>query len=139
MVSRLESSFPDISEALINAEIEKKELAALRGCEYAVSETGLKEECIDYCLGVLRGHNKKSENMEMLLEKCAGELDEEYFRLDELGSSSSLDYFSKARAAFSLSYALKGNQDSLLEAIYESLIALDDSAVLERELQGILS
>ena len=74
-----------------------------------------------------KGGAIQSAGISSIAEQVASMFDDKYFLAQQKAASDSLLYFSRARAASSIAFAIAKNPE---EAIYEALIATDDIATI---------
>ena len=133
---RLDSISPELAESFRNATPAQRRKATLAACALVVSQVGLEGEGVAAVLEHLRHGGKVDHDLFRKIESLAVRLDDEYLRLDEEGDEAKrpevLRFFSKARAASALGFALSEDPGQLHEAIYEALAAVDDATEVIR-------
>jgi len=134
MNSRLDSAFPELANAFRRASASKRYNATRIACELAIAESRLDADLLSGPLIALRRGEVPASTHREHMEAMAAELDREYLKLaseeDEIKNRESLRFFSKARAASALAFALTGDAEQLDEALYEAIMAFDDPSVL---------
>lgn len=141
-VFRLDSLAPVVAELFRQAASSKRREAVHVACEQAVAAAGLTAPEVSEALAVLRGAGTADLSLRGRLESLAARFDDEYFQLEEDGGAAqkqqALHYFSKARATSALAFALTADDTQLHEAIYESIVALDEPGELVRLIERTL-
>lgn len=141
---RLDSVSPRLAASFRQAPPAKRRRAARLACEIAVSSIGLSDREIVLALEMLRSEAPIPAPLRLKIESLAAHLDEEYFRLDKEAEENdgdkaeAISYFSKARAASAVMFALSNDDGQLHEAIYEAIAALDDPSGLVSSVEEAL-
>jgi hypothetical protein len=139
MISRLESTYPGLAAALKRADLARQRKAVAGACFKVVSESGLSGRVVESALQALTGFANVSDEDRNSIRKLADDLDESYFKLEEVGDPAHIAMFSQARAASSLAFALGLDAESFGEALYEATSALDEPAPLIESISRQLS
>lgn len=127
MPSRLGSIAPDIEAILSTAQLSTAVTTALRVAKWVVGVTGAECEELDTAVATANAS---------LAHLLAQTLDERYFSLQEIDEPKSIEFFSRARAASAIAYALEGNP---AESLYEAISATDDLPVTREFFSGTIA
>lgn len=131
-ISRLESLLPRLADSFRNADPFKQRKAVIDATVFAVSHAGLEGHEVTAATEIIRDAvGEKKSALKAQLERLVGKFDDQYFELvdldDENSKVTALHAFSKARAASALAFALSEEPDHLQEALYEAILAMNDS------------
>jgi len=123
---RLDAISASLAGAYREANDDQRQHAALAACVVAVTQAGLQGAEVDAALAILRHEAGEQPDVRPELDRLAGQLDEEYFKLTEAADAitpEALVFFRKARAAAALAFALSPDSRQLHEALYEAIAA----------------
>lgn len=144
-MTRLETLSPDLAGTLQRASAAKQRAASLAASEFAIARAKVEHPLVQRALEKVRRAGVLTPEDKAELDALAGQLDEEYFALQEAaeeGRASTEDYmrmFGQARAVAALAFA--GGEDALqaaTEAIYEAAATTDDKEELAALIQSAL-
>ena len=139
---RLDSVSTIAAERFRRASSYKRRKAVLVACIYVASSVDLATPEVAEALSVLRESSVSHGSLRQRLEETAAGIDEQYFQLDESGDPvkkrEALVLFSRARVDTALAFSLSDDDGQIHDAIYETLIALEDPAELVRLVEGAL-
>jgi type I site-specific restriction endonuclease len=136
---------PALTEKFRAASPDRRRAAALAACEAAVRATRIEDERVARALAQLRAAVHRAivaidPRLRADVEQLSALLDDESFAQEERGrASDDRDYFSQARAAAAVAYALSGDSEELHEAIYEALHSVDDTSEIVRGVETALN
>lgn len=140
--NRLDSSNPQLAEALRRASDLQRREATRVACERAASATEANGPEVAAAILAFRAGKAPGPRLREDLEAAAARLDEEYFRLEEQGpvaaKAEALRLFSKARATSAFAFAMSTDPGELHDAIYEALAAVDDPRDIIRPVEAAL-
>lgn len=119
MPARLASTYPDVQQALDAVIPSKKMEVATRIVLWAANEAGLHTADIVVAL---------SKNDPVLFDELIADMEEQQFRLFELGDERHLAFFNKARAYNASAWLVRGVPH---EAIYESIFSTEKTLVAD--------
>jgi hypothetical protein len=139
---RLSSVSPTLAERFRGAPTGIRRQAALVACEIAVSSVGLRDKEILLALEALRSGTPLDSALRGQVERLAASFDDEYLRLeeeeDEGKKAEVLSFFSRARAASAIMFALSDDAGQLHETIYEAITSLENPAELVQSVETVL-
>ena len=139
---RLDSVSPTLAESFRRAPTAKRRKAARLACEIAASSVGLHDKEVLLALEALRSDAPVAPAVPEQLERLATSFDDAYLGIEDQGDEAkkpeALRFFSKARAASAVMFALSNDAAQLHEAIYEAIAALEDPAELVRSVAAVL-
>ena len=134
---RLESAAKDVAAKLLAASPTQQRAASLVACQLALRAAPIEASIVSESLAQLQQHAIFPQQRVAELQDLAGQLDKEYFNLQDMAEDDSglqtevLRLFGQARAVSALSFA--GGRDALvaaMEAIYEASATVDDSRII---------
>lgn len=123
MPARLASSYPDVQDALDALIPSNKMEVATRIVLWAANEAGLNTADIVVAL---------SKKDPALFDDLIAEMEEQQFRLFELGDERHLAFFNKARAYNASAWLVRGVPH---EAIYESIFSTEKILIVDEFFQ----
>jgi hypothetical protein len=109
----------------------------------ATSSVGLRNNKeVLLALEALRSEAPAAAALREHIERLAAAFDDQYLALEEEGQEArkpeALGFFSKARAASAVMFALSHDTGQLHEAIYEAIATFDDPADIVRSVEAVL-
>jgi hypothetical protein len=136
--SRLTSVDPELAARVASAKPADQRRVAIASAERAVESTGLSHAVITKALQYLRMGDVGDGPARNAVRELTQSLDEDQWALQEevdAGNASASEHlaaFSRARAASAVEFAMAPNpREAALEALYETLAAIDDIAELQ--------
>lgn len=142
---RLDSISPALANKYLSADPLKRRNASVKACEAAIKSARLEGEDVVSAIKLLRRNDPVPDSLLSQLEERVADLDDAYFRLlDEVDDEvvkkkEALQYFSMARAASALVFALSADPDKAHEAIYEAIAAFEEPTEIMQAVEKILS
>jgi hypothetical protein len=116
----------------------------VKACEVAIKTTGLGGEEVQLAMSLLQQGESIPDGLRTKIQAKATEMDEAYIRLWNNGDdvekrADALRLFSLSRAASALAFILNVDSDNDHEAIYEAIMAFEDSTEIVKVIEKILS
>jgi len=134
LASRLDAQFPQLAALLDKATPSQRKNAALLACEHALDANCTGISAVEAAWGCARRGQPAPSDVIAALTAARDEADSAYMANEDDSDAARVEairHFSKARASSALLLVLssvRGNE--LQEAIYEALMALDDTEPL---------
>lgn len=142
MTTRLNTISPELAKSFGKADPAKQRRAVAVACAVAVSRVGLDDADVKTAIDSLLSENPISHTLRLKMEALSADFDNQYFALEDDANETShnvaLGFFSKARAASAVAFALSENLSELHEALYEAISALDDPTEITDIVANIL-
>jgi hypothetical protein len=130
-----------LESALTGIPDDRRRSILLRICRLAVRSTGLNDEVVSHALDRLEEGKYGDGRIQKYLEGLVDNLDEEYFDAKDksdagiVPATMYLELFRRARAANCVLFATQDSSlDTVSEAIYEAIAALNDAKEVRRQM-----
>lgn len=145
MTTRLDTVSPDLVRLLRVATPETRKTASVAACEFAISQSGVRDPVVLRAISVLSNGDPISSTDRDAVRELASRLDDEYldaYEAEEASKSTHMLYlqpFHQARAIAAVAFATDAEGfDSATESIYEAMAAVDESQEVAELVRSIL-